>query len=67
MKKSKKSLFRFNLFISDAITWYQRMMKYNSETREFDTKVTHHEAKDLSDIVSARIQHIPKGIAFTHH
>ena len=40
------------------------MMKYDSETQEFNTKITHHEAKELSDIVSARIQHIPKGI---HH
>ena len=42
-------------------------MKYDSETQEFNTKITHHEAKELSDIVSARIQHIPKGIIFIHH
>ena len=36
------------------------MIKWNSETQDFDTKVTHHESKELSDIVSARIKHIPK-------
>ena len=43
---------------SDPKTWFQRMMKWNG--KDFHSKITHHEAKLLSDIVMKRISYVPK-------
>ena len=45
---------------SDPVTWYQRMVKWNGEGKKFHSRITHHEAKQCTEIVMARIAHIPK-------
>ena len=49
-----------NVQLVEPMSWFQRMMRYCPKNGAMLSQVSHHEEKSFSEIIMARINHIPK-------